>query len=201
MVDLATHSLTHSPLVAPHTLTHAHTQTRRKDKKKRKKRGREKRGDREKRREEEGGSCPRRATTRGERVRAASRHRRSGARRSCPVASPPAASSSTPSREMRPREGTSAREETRKKDCHRSASPLSNCYSRRALSLSPLSFNRRHAKSSSPLLREKRELRERERETGWARGAAVNRGLFRHRCCVAIQVNLGCYWSCWCHRS
>ncbi|QHN95546.1 uncharacterized protein DS421_18g610610 [Arachis hypogaea] len=200
---------THSSLIAAHTLTHltpSSSQHTHPDltEKERKKRGREKRGNREKRREEEGGSYQRRATTRGE--RAAPHHRRPGARRSCPVASPPSASSSLLSRrhqrpeptEMCLREETSAREETEE------GLPPFCLYAvelihRRALSLLSLSFNRRHAKSSSPLLIEKRELE--ERETGWARGAAVNRGLFRHRCCVAVQVNLGCYWSCWCRWS
>ncbi|XP_020977517.1 uncharacterized protein LOC107637146 [Arachis ipaensis] len=128
--------------------------------------------------EEEGGSCPRRATMRGERV--APHHRRPGARRSCPVALPPAASSSLQlrrhqrpePREVRPRGGTSAREETRKKDYRRSASPPSNCHSRRALSSSPLSFNCRHLCWGSPsLLNEEGEFESasegRKKESRW----------------------------------
>ncbi|QHO29751.1 uncharacterized protein DS421_8g227650 [Arachis hypogaea] len=57
-------------------------------------------------------------------------------------------------------------------------------------------LNRRHAKLLSPLLREKRERLKREKQD--VREELVNRGLFRHRCCVAVRVNLGCYWSCWC---
>nr|AEL30355.1 hypothetical protein 303L13_15 [Arachis hypogaea] len=128
--------------------------------------------------EEEGGSCPRRATMRGERV--APHHRQPGARRSCPIALPPAASSSLQlrrhqrpePREVRPRGGTSAREETRKKYYRRSASPPSNCYSRRALSSSPLSFNRRHLCWGSPsLLNEEGEFESasegRKKESRW----------------------------------
>ncbi|RYQ79414.1 hypothetical protein Ahy_Scaffold6g108153 [Arachis hypogaea] len=115
---------------------------------------------------------------RGERV--APHHRRPVARRSCPVALPSAASSSLQlhrhqrpePREVRPRGGTSAREETRKKDCRRSASPPSNCYSRRALSPSPLSFNRRHLCWGSPsFLNEEGEFEStnegRKKESRW----------------------------------
>ncbi|RYR16689.1 uncharacterized protein LOC110270786 [Arachis ipaensis] len=97
--------------------------------------------------EEEGGSCPCRATMRGERE---SHLITTGLEHAVRV---PSRRHQRPEpREVRPRGGTSAREETRKKDCRRSASPLSNCYSRRALSLSPLSFNRRHLCWGSPLL-------------------------------------------------
>ncbi|RYR75223.1 hypothetical protein Ahy_A02g009891 [Arachis hypogaea] len=114
------------------------------------------------------------------RERVAPHHRRLGARRSCPVASPPAASSSLQlrrhqrpePREMRPRGGTSAREETRKKDCRHSTSPTSNCYSRRALSPSPLSFNHHHlCWGSLSLLNEEGEFESasegRNKESRW----------------------------------
>ncbi|XP_057743839.1 uncharacterized protein LOC130961835 [Arachis stenosperma] len=73
---------------------------------------------------------------------------------------------------MRPRGGRSAREETRKTDCRRSASPPSNCYSRRALSVSPLSFSRRHlCLGSWSLLNEEGEFKSasegRKKESLW----------------------------------
>ncbi|XP_020978225.1 uncharacterized protein LOC107637014 [Arachis ipaensis] len=115
-----------------------------------------------------------------ERERVAPHHRRPGARRSCPIASPPAASSSLQlrchqrpePREVRPRGGTSAREETWKKDCCRSASPSSNYYSRHALSLLPLSFNHCHlCWGSSSLLNEEGEFKSasegRKKESRW----------------------------------
>ncbi|XP_057725751.1 uncharacterized protein LOC130941310 [Arachis stenosperma] len=128
--------------------------------------------------EEEGGSCPRRATMRGEREReshlitAGLEHAvRVPSRRRQPRPARCSRHQRPKPREVRPRGGTSAREETRK-DCRRSASPPSNCYSRRALSPSPLSFNRRHLCWESPsLLNEEGEFESasegRKKESRW----------------------------------
>ncbi|QHO26268.1 Zinc finger GRF-type protein [Arachis hypogaea] len=168
------HTLT---LLTPSSSQHTHPDS---DGKKRKKgKGKREKG---RPREEKGGGRRELSTPshHARRERVAPHHRRPGARRSCPVASPPAVSSSLQlrrhqrpePREMRPRGGRSAREETRKTDCRRSASPPSNCYSRRALSLSPLSFNRRHlCWGSWSLMNEEGEFKSasegRKKESRW----------------------------------